>query len=110
MPTTPLYKCSKCKKEFNFSSIKYDEGHSLVCVECLSKRQALKKKEESEKTEGQEAIKLICVSCRFKFSVRKGSLKALKCPYCAKTKIMVVKKYKDEDDLINDSMDSRFDY
>ena len=82
----------------------------MVCVECLSKRQAMKKKSEFEKTEADESVKMICLSCRFKFSVRKSSLQALRCPYCAKTKLMVVKKYKDEDDLIKDSMNPRFDY
>ena len=111
MPTTSLYACSRCRKEFNFSNIKYDEKGSLICLECLNKSQHLKKlKLKSEKPEGQEALKFICVSCRFKFSVKKGSSKALKCPYCCKTKLMIVKKYKDEDDLIKDSMDSKFNY
>ena len=111
MPTTPLYTCIRCRKEFNFGSIKYDEKGSLVCLECLAKREKLKKqKSESEKQEGQESANFICVSCRFKFSVKKGSSKSLKCPYCGKTKLMIVKKYKDEDDLINDSMDSKFNY
>ena len=63
-----------------------------------------------EKAEEGEAIKFICVSCRFKFSVKKGSQKTIKCPYCGKTRLMLVKKYKDENDLIKDSSDPRFDY
>lgn len=111
MPLTSLYTCSRCKKEFNFNNIKYDEDKSLICTDCLSKKQKLVKKElVSEKPEEQEEINFICVSCRFKFSVKKGSPKVLKCPYCSKTKIMIVKKYKDENDLIKDSMDKRFDY
>lgn len=108
MPTTSLYTCSRCRNEFNFDNIKYDESHSLVCLDCLSKGQQLSN--QKSKPEEQQAINFICVSCRFKFSVKKGSARALKCPYCSKTKLMIVKKYKDEDDLIKDSMNPRFDY
>lgn len=111
MPTTALYTCSRCKKEFNFNNIKYDEDKRLICIGCFEKKQKLKKNElKLEKPQEQETINFICVSCRFKFSVRKGSPKAVKCPYCGKTKLMLVKKYKDENDLIKDSMDQRFDY
>jgi len=111
MPSTALYTCSRCKKEFNFDNIRYDADRSLVCVQCLEKKQKLEKKNLlSERTKEQEAVNFICLSCRFKFSVKKGSPKALKCPYCGKTKLMLVKKYKDENDLIKDSMDQRFDY
>ena len=111
MPVTSLHTCSKCKGEFNFENIKYEDGKTLICVECLSKKQKLLKKElKSEKPENIEPLNFICVSCRFKFSFRKGSSKPLKCPYCGKTKLMLVKKYKDENDLINDATDPRFDY
>ena len=102
--------CSRCKKEFNFNSIKYDEDKKLICHECLEKKQKLDEKYEAEKPDDNKPVNYICLSCRFKFSIKKGSAKALKCPFCSKTKLMVVKKYKDENDLINDSMDRRFDH
>lgn len=111
MTLTSLYTCSRCKKEFNFNNIKYDENKNLICLECFEKKQTLsKKKLKSEKPEEQETMNFICVNCRFKFSIKKGSPKTLKCPYCSKTKLMLVKKYKNENDLIRDSMDTRFDY
>jgi len=111
MPTTSLYTCSRCKKEFNFNSIKHDEDKSLICVECLEKKLKFKKKSlEPERPEEKEKIDYICLNCRFKFSIKKDSQKMPKCPYCSKTKLMVVKKYKDENDLIKDSTDPRFDY
>ena len=111
MPTTALYTCTRCKREFNFNNIKFDEDKKLICTECLEKRQKLERKNLTvEKPEEQEPINFICVSCRFKFSIKKGSSKSAKCPYCGKTRIMLVKKYKDENDLIKDSLDSRFDY
>ncbi|MBI3026559.1 hypothetical protein HYY70_00445 [Candidatus Woesearchaeota archaeon] len=112
MPITSLYKCSRCKKEFNFDGIKYDTDNRLICVECLDKQKKIEKKEKLnvEEAEEGETINFICVSCRFKFPVKKGSPKSIKCPYCGNTRLMMVKKYKDENDLIKDSMDPRFDY
>jgi len=112
MPISSLYTCSRCRGEFDFDNIKYDNDNRLICIECLGKQQKLEKKEKLvlEKADEGEEIKFICVSCRFKFSVKKGTQKDLKCPYCGKTRLMLVKKYKDEDDLIKDSMDPRFDY
>src|SRR3989338_6038289 len=111
MPLTSLYTCSRCKREFNFNSIKYDDNTKLICVECLEKAQKLTKKQiVSERPDDNEPVNFICAGCRFKFSVKKGSPKAVKCPYCGKTKLMLVKKYKDENDLIKDASDPRFDY
>ena len=111
MPTSTLYTCYRCKKEFNFNNIKYDEDNSLICNECLEKKQKLKKKNlELEKPEEMEKVNFICLNCRFKFSITTGSQKIPKCPYCGKTKLIQVKKYKDENGLINDSMDHSFDY
>ena len=112
MPLTSLYTCTRCKREFSFDNIKYDENNRLICVECLEKQKKVEKKEKLklEKAEVGGTIKFICISCRFKFSVKKGSSKAVKCPYCGKTRLMLVKKYKDENDLIKDSVDPRFDY
>lgn len=111
MPLTSLYTCHRCKKEFNFNNIKYDNNRNLICVECLEKSQKLVKKQvKLAKLEEQETINFICYHCRFKFSIKKGSPKEIKCPYCGKTKLMIVKRYKNENDLIKDSMDHRFDH
>ena len=111
MPLTSLYTCSRCKREFNFDNIRYDTGQNLICVECFGKNQKLQKKQFlAEKPEEQKTIDFICYPCRFKFSIRKDSQKEIKCPYCGKTKLMLIKKYKNENDLIKDSMNPRFDH
>ena len=111
MPLSSLYTCSRCKREFNFGNIRYDADHNLICVECFGKSQELHKKQVVvEKPEEQETMNFICYHCRFKFSIRKDSQKEMKCPYCSKTKLMLVKKYKDENDLIKDSLNPRFDH
>ncbi len=112
MPLTTKYTCTRCRREFDFDNIKYDENNKLICVECLEKQKKIERKErlKLEKAVEGEEIKFICASCRFKFSIKKGSPKTVKCPYCSRTKLMIVKKYKDENDLIKDSSDPRFDY
>ena len=111
MPLNPLYMCSRCRKEFNFNNIKYNEDGALVCLDCLKiKKPEGKKNLRKEHGSEAETVDLICVSCRYKFSVKKGSAKSVKCPYCAKTNLMLIKKYKDEHDLIDDSMDAKYDY
>ncbi|MBI2541196.1 hypothetical protein HYV80_00610 [Candidatus Woesearchaeota archaeon] len=112
MTLTSSYTCTRCRREFDFDNIKYDSNNKLICVECLDKQQKIEKKEKLhlEKAGEGEPVNFICVSCRFKFSIKKGSQKDAKCPYCSKTKLMLVKKYKDEDDLIKDASDPRFDY
>ena len=108
--TSPLYACSKCKKEFNFNNIKYDESHKLFCADCFSKRPLVQKVIEEPVSNGPHKIQFICLECRFKFKVTAGSDQRMKCPFCNKTRLMIVRKYKDENDLINDSMNPRFDY
>ncbi len=112
MPLTTSYTCTRCRRDFDFDNIKYDENNKLICIECLDKQRKIEKREKLklEKAEQGEDIDFICASCRFKFSIKKGSPKAVKCPYCSKTRLMIVKKYKDENDLIKDSTDPRFDY
>ncbi len=112
MPDISTYTCSRCKKEFDFDHIKYDADNRLLCVDCLAKQEKIEKKEKLsvEKAGEGETVNFICVECRFKFPVKKGSQKEIKCPYCGKRRLMIVKRYKDEDDLIKDSMDPRFDY
>ncbi len=104
------YLCSRCREKFTFEQIRYDRSHKIVCKGCLG---ILEKEEEQKDRMGAkdyEKIRFICMDCRFKFSIRRGSRQALKCPYCNKTALMQVKKYKDENDLISESMHERFDY
>ena len=54
----------------------------------------------------QEEIKFMCYSCRFKFSVKKGSAKELKCPYCGKEGTVEVKKDNYASRLLNEVSDS----
>jgi LSD1 subclass zinc finger protein len=104
------YQCTRCKGKFPFNQIRYDRNQKLVCFTCLGILE--KEQQQKDRMSAQDFVKLhfICMNCRFKFSFTKGSQKKLKCPYCNGTQLMQVKKYKDENDLIQESMDERFDY
>ncbi len=106
------YTCTRCKKEFDFEQIKYDRRRNIVCVSCLPNLKKIEAKEDEQiqKKEERKIDKFECLECRFKFKVRRDSQQSFKCPYCGKTKLMGIRKYKDENDLINDAMDPRFDY
>lgn len=107
---TPLYMCASCRKEFNFNNIKYDESHNLICNDCFKKKPIIRSVMEEPKSREPSKDQFICLDCRFKFKITRGSEQKIKCPFCGKTKCMLVRKYKDENDLINDSMNHRFDY
>ena len=104
------YLCTRCREKFSFEQIRYDRNHKIVCKGCLGILDQEEKRKGLMRARDFEKIRLICMDCRFKFSVKRGSQQAIKCPYCNKTHLMLVKKYKDENDLIKESMHERFDY
>jgi len=106
----PEYLCTRCREKFLFEQIRYDRNNKLVCKGCLGILEKEEEQKERMKAKDFEKVNFICLSCRFKFSIRKNTQQRLKCPYCNKTQLMHVKKYKTEDDLIGESADERFDY
>src|SRR3989338_3657689 len=103
------YMCSRCRGKFPFGQIRYDRSHHIVCKDCLGVQEADDKRKQQMTARDFEKLNYICVRCRYKFSITRGARQALKCPYCAGTQLMQVKKYKDENDLISESLDERFD-
>jgi len=104
------YICTRCKSRVPFNQVRYDRNQKLVCFSCLGILEKEHKKEDQLRAADFAKIHLICMKCRYKFSITKGSRQKVQCPYCNGTQLMQVKKYKDENDLINESMDERFDY
>ena len=104
------YLCARCREKFPFEQIRYDRNHKIVCKGCLDVLEKEEQRKNLMSARDYEKVRFICMECRFKFSVKRGSAQALKCPYCNKTRLMQVKKYKDENDLIGEAMDPRFDY
>ena len=106
----PDYLCTRWREKFPFEQIRYDRNNKLVCKGCLGILEKEEAKKERMNAQDFAKIHFICLNCRFKFSIRRNAQQKLKCPYCNKTALMHVKKYKNEDDLINEAMDERFDY
>jgi LSD1 subclass zinc finger protein len=104
------YLCTRCKAKTPFNQVRYDKNQKLVCFTCLGFLEKEEKRKERMSASDYAKLHFICMKCRYKFSFTKGSRRAVGCPYCQSTQLMQVKKYKDENDLISESMDERFDY
>jgi DNA-directed RNA polymerase subunit RPC12/RpoP len=106
--SAPSYLCSVCRNKFPVGEIKYSSNGKIVCNKCLGS----KPKNDSSKTtdiiikssKNSDARKYICVSCRYKFSLKKSSKIKLACPYCGKENLME-DKYSSAEDLLKDAGD-----
>ncbi len=107
---SPDYQCTRCKEKVPFNQIRYDKNQKIVCLKCLGILQKEEKRKEQLSAADYIKVHFICMKCRFKFSVTRGAIRKVQCPYCQGTQLMHVKKYKDENDLITEAMDERFDY
>jgi len=111
--------CSICKLNFEFSNIRYsNDGKTIVCRECyvkFTKADNKTAKVRNEKTghatlqlSDADRIRVMCVDCRYKFSIKKEPRTAPICPYCGKNRLT---KYEDltADKILNDaSRDKNF--
>src|SRR3989344_4855187 len=89
------YKCSQCGKEYSFEKIRYGrDGKRIVCVNCYKSSMEYDKNKMKEVQFIKEDrprsnfIKLICIDCRYKFNLRRGSRIRPTCPYCGKSRLM----------------------
>ena len=83
MTNTSLYTCALCKQEFPFGDVKYtDDGRKIVCSSCYGrhKKDLERKNKIEEKSIKEEAIKVACNKCRYRFTLKKSSKQI--CPYC----------------------------
>ncbi|MFH2028348.1 MAG: hypothetical protein ABIJ08_04380 [Nanoarchaeota archaeon] len=83
-----LYQCGSCKKKFKFEDIRYaSDGKRLVCKTCFHpvKKETTKYVSDDDK---EERIRVICVNCRYKFSIKKKLTSKPICPYCGKGNLM----------------------
>jgi len=100
VPAETTYTCSSCKKKVKFEDIRYAaDGKKLLCAVCFKKNEKSKKTSEentlnAKKSSGTpdvpkqkpETLKVTCVDCKYKFSLKKGSKP--RCPYCGGERIM----------------------
>ena len=107
------YMCTICKLSFGFDGMTYSsDGKKLICKDCynlIAKRNEKPVLGESKarRTDSQlssaapDSVKVMCVDCKYKFFLRKGSRIAPICPYCSKSRLA---KYDEltADNLINE--------
>ena len=109
MALDSLYLCSRCRSKFDLSNVRYDNRGNLACLSCLGKSDVNTRFRMIAESQSPPYLNFICAHCRFKFTMRKDSPRKPVCPYCGKTNLMQIKKYKDENDLIREASDSRFE-
>ena len=94
--------------------MRYDsKGENIICRECYSKSNVVKKespslpRQKETKKDSPVYNKYICKDCRYNFKFKEGSRQRLRCPFCGSQRIAVNRMT--AKDLINDSMDPRYD-
>jgi DNA-directed RNA polymerase subunit RPC12/RpoP len=87
-----LYLCTLCRGKFPFEKITYSHnGKRIVCKGCYEKIDIPKDVEhrvevyEPKKT---DKIKVICLKCRYKFTVQLNQRSNIMCPYCGGNRLM----------------------
>lgn len=87
-----LYMCSTCKGKFEFENIRYsNDGQRIVCKDCYNRVGKDQKKETKvvpQKERLPDSIKLVCMNCRYKFSLKRKSAIRVICPYCGGNQLM----------------------
>ncbi|MBU0628662.1 MAG: hypothetical protein KKC75_05700 [Nanoarchaeota archaeon] len=91
MKNGKAYICNVCNKRFPFENIRYSiDGKRILCIVCHNKvmeKQEKKKQAYSAAKEPLDSIKLVCLDCKYHFSIRKGSKVKLRCPYCSNSNL-----------------------
>ncbi len=87
-----LYMCSACKGKLEFENVRYsNDGKRIVCKDCYSRVGKSQKKETKvmpQKDSLPDSIKLICIKCRYKFSLKRKPEIRVICPYCGGNQLM----------------------
>ena len=88
---SPSYICDICKGEFKFEDIKYGkDGKKVLCKSCYTKNLKPDKKDEKSANQADpDKVKVICMGCRYKFSLKKKTTTNPTCPYCGKSNLMI---------------------
>lgn len=85
MPATRTIICKQCRKTVSIDNIRYDKGgNDLICIPCFNRGS-----EQPVQKPGDSRERFMCLRCNYKFSIRKDSRVARKCPYCASLNITV---------------------
>ena len=105
-----LYTCVRCRNRFDLTNVRYDNRGNITCISCLGKIDLSTRFKMIDQSGNINYLRFICGGCRFKFTIRSDSTRKRICPYCGRTNVMQIKKYKDENDLIKEASDSKFNF
>ncbi|MBI2651122.1 hypothetical protein HYX01_01505 [Candidatus Woesearchaeota archaeon] len=88
------YLCTLCKGKFSIEGIRYNSEGKVVCVNCSTqsfKQESPTIREDKESFSANpnpDVVPVICIDCRYKFSIRKNSRVRIACPYCGKKNLI----------------------
>ncbi len=91
LPT--LYMCALCRRKFRVGKIRYSkDGKRILCIDCYDHSSKKEFKKENtlslkQKEKKKDIIKLVCLSCNYKFLYDKNSRINLICPYCGSKRL-----------------------
>lgn len=121
--------CRRCGKEVAVDEARYSDNKTMLCLSCFNKRHPEKKvqpelmktvsrpglKKDEQKNVKQEQpteyIKYECLNCGYKFTMKKDTVRAKRCPYCSSDRIQKAKEPEELlKDLIDEASDRRYDY
>jgi DNA-directed RNA polymerase subunit RPC12/RpoP len=117
--------CRRCGKEVSMDEARYSDNKTMLCLACFNKRHPDRKvqpdlikhasrpglKEDIKQEQPTEYIKYECLNCGYKFTMKKETVRAKRCPYCSSDRIQKAKEPEELlKDLIDEASDRRYDY
>ena len=93
--------CDRCNKLVPASEIRYtSKSNDLVVPVCASCRGKIPKNFSEKRTE--QAPRLICEYCNYKFTLNDNSRFNVRCPYCGNTRRISIYKPQTADKLLRE--------
>ena len=96
-------KCFDCNKIYTVKDIRYGpDGKTLLCKDCLQKRQAKAAKTAAPApAKGKTLVGYVCSRCHYRFT-RGPEIEVRTCPYCSRDS---VQRQKNTASMLNDPTD-----
>jgi len=104
----PGLKCYRCGQERPVTEMRYTSENKMTCKHCLERGKKSVPNPEPAREQRGEMEKLSCSKCKYSFRRKKGeTVKTF--PYCGRAGTVEKRTGLSANDLINESLDSRYD-
>ncbi|MFH0876098.1 MAG: hypothetical protein V1859_09245 [archaeon] len=106
-------KCYRCGQTYPVTDMRYTQSNKLVCKNCLNKanpnKAQMPETKEQKLASREENVEYVCSKCKYSFK-RKASAAVGACPYCGRAGTLELKSNQGAANLIDESMDKRYDF